>query len=101
MPNEIDPLEFGGVEPTAEPARQVVGGKPCSEPRQVEQVNTTALGQRLEDRLPPAPGAGEPVYEDDRLAFAGDPILDRPPVEHELPNLHDESVWQAEGCART
>ena len=39
MPDEIDPLEFGSVEPTPEPARELVGGKPCSEPRQIEHVN--------------------------------------------------------------
>ena len=43
MPYEIDPLEFGSVEPTAEPTRQLVGGKPCSEPRQVEQMNAVTL----------------------------------------------------------
>jgi len=90
MPDEIDALECRRVEPTTEPARQLGSGKPCSEPRQVDQVNTAALRQRLEYRLPPAPGAGEPVHEDDRFAHAGNPILDRRPVDHELPNLHDE-----------
>ena len=100
MPDEIDPLEFGSVEPTPEPARELVGGKPCSEPRQIEHVNAVMLRQRLEHRLPPAPGAGEPVYENDRFALAGDPILDRSPVDHELPNFHDDSVWQPSTQAR-
>ena len=94
MPDEIDPLEFGSVEPTPEPARELVGGKPCSEPRQIEHVNAVMLRQRLEHRLPPAPGAGEPMHEDDWFALAGDPILDRRPVDRELPNLHAQSVWQ-------
>jgi hypothetical protein len=94
MPDEIDALECGGVEPTTEPACQLVGGKPCSEPRQIEQVNPATLRERLEYRLPPTPGTGEPVDEDDRLTLAGDAILVRRPVDHELPNLHDESVWQ-------
>jgi hypothetical protein len=55
--DEIHALELSSFEPTAEPTGQLTGGKPPSQPRQVEQVNTVALGQGLEDRLPPAPGA--------------------------------------------
>jgi hypothetical protein len=100
MTDEIDALERGGVEPTAEPACQLGGWKPPSEPRQGEEVNAAMLCQRLEDRLPPAPRAGKSVHEDDRLAFAGDPILGRRPVDHELPNLHDDqfrSRWHELG----
>ena len=100
MSDEIDALECGRVEPAAEPACQLAGGKSCSEPRQIEHVNAVMLRQRLEYRLPPAPGAGEPVYEDDRFALAGDPILDRRPVDRELPNLHDQSVSQSSTQAR-
>ena len=55
--DEIHALELGRVEPTAEPTCQLGGGKSPSQPGQVEQVNTAPLGQRLEYRLPPAPGA--------------------------------------------
>lgn len=100
MPDQIDGLDCGGVEPAAEPACQLVCWKTCSEPREVDQVNTVTLRQRLEYRLPPAPRAGKPVYEDNRLALAGDPIHDRSPVDRELPNLHDEPVWQPSAQAR-
>jgi hypothetical protein len=40
------------------------------------------------------------VYENDRFALAGDPILDRSPVDHELPNFHDDSVCQPSTHAR-
>src|SRR2546423_1189054 len=92
MPDEVDALDSRRVEPAAEPACQLVGGKPYSKPRQIEQVNTAMLRQGLEDRLPPPPGAREPMHEDDRFAPAGDPIFARCPVDHELPDLHDESV---------
>ena len=55
--DEIHALELSCLEPTAEPTGQLTGGKPTSQPRQVEQVNTSPLGQSLEYRLPPAPGA--------------------------------------------
>ncbi len=55
--DEIDALELGRLEPTAEPIRQLGGRKSPTQPGQVEQVNTAPLGQRLEYRLPPAPGA--------------------------------------------
>ena len=54
--DEIHALELGCLEPTAEPTRQLGGGKLPPQPRQVDQVNTAPLGQGLEDRLPPAPG---------------------------------------------
>jgi hypothetical protein len=57
MTDQIHGLEPGRLEPTAEPSGQPGGGKSPAEPGQVEQVNTTALGQGLENRLPPAPGA--------------------------------------------
>jgi hypothetical protein len=55
--DEIHPLELGRLEPTAEPTGQLGGGKSPSQPGQVDQVNTSPLRQRLEYRLPPAPGA--------------------------------------------
>jgi hypothetical protein len=53
-------------------------------------MNAATLCQRLEYRLPPLPGARKPVHEDDRFALAGDPVLDRRAVHHELPNLHGD-----------
>jgi hypothetical protein len=100
MTDEIDALERDRVEPTAKPACQLCGGKPPSEPWQVEQVNAAMLCQRLDDQPPPAPRAGQAVYKDDRFALAGDPILGRRPVDHELPNLHDDqsrSRWHRSG----
>jgi hypothetical protein len=55
--DEIHTLELGCLEPTAEPTRQLGGGKSPSQPGQVEQVNTAPLGQRVQYWLPPAPGA--------------------------------------------
>jgi hypothetical protein len=55
MTNEIDALERGSLEPTAEPACQPGGRKAVSEPWQVEQVNAAMLRQGREYRLPPAP----------------------------------------------
>jgi hypothetical protein len=55
--DEIQGLELGRLQPTAEPTRQLGGRKSPSQPGQVEQVNTSPLRQRLEYRLPPAPGA--------------------------------------------
>ena len=60
MPDQIDGLDCGGVEPAAEPACQLVRVKMCSEPRQIDQVDAVTLSQRLEYRLPPAPRAGSP-----------------------------------------
>jgi hypothetical protein len=57
MTDEIHVLELGRLEPTAEPTCQLGGGKSRSEPGQVDQVNTATLGQGLEYRHPPAPGA--------------------------------------------
>jgi hypothetical protein len=57
MADEIHALEIGRLEPTTEPTGQLGGGKSPSQPGQVEHVNTATLGQALEDRLPPAPGA--------------------------------------------
>jgi hypothetical protein len=57
MADEIHALEPRGLEPTAEPTGQLTSAKPRSQPRQVEHVNTVTLGQGLENRLPPAPGA--------------------------------------------
>src|SRR5438067_10728500 len=101
MSDQIDALERGDVEPAAEPACQLLRGYPYSEPRQVDQVHTVTLRQGLEYRLPPAPRAGKAVHEDNRLALAGDPIHDRRPVDRELPNLHDEPVWQPSAQARS
>src|SRR3954447_1723798 len=95
MPDEIDALECCRVEPTAEPASQLLGGSSCSQPRQIEHVNAAALRERLEHRLPPAPGAGKPVHEDDRFTLAGYSIRDRRSLDRELPDLHDEAFWQA------
>jgi hypothetical protein len=100
MTDEIDALERGRLEPVAKPGCQRGGGKPRSEPWQVEQVNAATLRQRLEYRPPPAPGAGEPVHKDDRFAPAGDPILGRRPVDDELTNLHKDqfrSRWHELG----
>lgn len=55
--DEIHVLELGRLEPPAEPTGQLGGGKSPSQPGKVDQVNTAPLGQGLEDRLPPAPGA--------------------------------------------
>jgi hypothetical protein len=55
--DESHALELGCLEPTAEPTGQLICAKPRSQPRQVEHVNTVTLGQGLENRLPPAPGA--------------------------------------------
>ena len=55
--DQIHVLELRRIEPTAEPTGQLAGGEMPPEPRQVEHVNTALLGQRLEHRLPPAPGA--------------------------------------------
>ena len=55
--DEIHGVELGRIEPTAEPTGQLGGGKVPSQPGQVEHVNAAPLGQRLEHRLPPAPGA--------------------------------------------
>ena len=90
MTDEIDALERGRVEPTAKPARQPGGGKPPSEPRQVEQVDAPMLRQWLQDRSPPAPGTRKPVDEDERFALARDPILGRHSVDHESPKLHND-----------
>jgi hypothetical protein len=95
MTDEIDALERGGLEPTAEPARQPGGRKVASEPWQVEQVNAAMLRQRLEYRPPPAPRTGKAMHEDDRFALAGDPILGRRPVDKELPNLHKDQFRRA------
>jgi hypothetical protein len=100
MTDEIDALERGGLEPTAEPACQPGGRKVASEPWQVEQVNAAMLRQRLEYRPPPAPRAGKAMHKDDRFALAGDPTLGRLPVDHELPNLHKDqfrSRWRELG----
>ena len=55
--DEVHAPEPGRLEPTAEPTRELGGGKSPTQPGQVEQVNTAPLRQRLEYRLPPAPGA--------------------------------------------
>jgi hypothetical protein len=55
--DEIHALELCRLEPTAEPTRELGGGKSPPQPGQVDQVNTSPLRQRLEYRLPPAPGA--------------------------------------------
>ncbi|OAI55605.1 hypothetical protein AYO48_03305 [Gaiella sp. SCGC AG-212-M14] len=57
MADEIHALELGRLEPTAEPTGQLICTKPRSQPRQVEHVNMVTLGQGLQNRLPPAPGA--------------------------------------------
>ena len=57
MADEIHALELGCLEPPAEPTGQLICAKPRSQPRQVEHMNTVTLGQGLENRLPPAPGA--------------------------------------------
>jgi hypothetical protein len=94
MTDQVDVLDCRRVEPAAEPACQFPGGEPHSEPRQIEQVNTAPLRQRLENRQPPAPGTREPMYKDNRFSLSGDPILARLPVDHELANLHEGSVSQ-------
>jgi hypothetical protein len=53
-------------------------------------VNAATLGKRLEQRLPPAPGAREPVDKNERLAGTDDPILGSRPVDHKLADLHDD-----------
>ena len=94
MTDEIDTLERRRLEPTAKPRRQLSGRKPRPEPWQVEHVDAATFSKRLEYRLPPAPRAGQPVYEDDGCALADDPIPRCRPVDHELPDLHEGSVWQ-------
>jgi hypothetical protein len=92
MPDQVGALDCRRVEPAAKPACQLIGRKPHSKLRQIEHVNAAMLRERLDDRLPPTPGAREAVHENDRLASAGDAILARLPVDHELPDLHEESV---------
>jgi hypothetical protein len=94
MSDQIDVLECGRVEPASEPPCQLVRRKPDSEPRQIEQVNAVTLRERLEHRLPPAPGAGKPVHEDNRFTLAGYSIRDRRSLDRELIDLHDDSFWQ-------
>jgi hypothetical protein len=93
MTDEIDAVERASVEPTAEPACQPGRRKPRSEPRQVEEMNAATRCKRFDERLPPAPGAGKPVHEDNRFALAGDPILGQHSVDYELPNLHASQLW--------
>lgn len=95
MPDEIDALERGGLEPTTEPAGQAGGWKPASHPWQVKYVHSATFRQRLDHRPPPAPGACQPVHQNDRLTFAGDPTFGRCSVDHELSNFHAISVAAA------
>jgi peroxiredoxin len=51
-------------------------------------VNTASLSQGRKYRLPPAPGAGEAVDENDRLTLADDPVHGPSLVDQDLPRLH-------------
>ena len=89
MTDEIDALECGRIEPKGQASLPALWREAAVRAVKVEQVNAATLRHRFEDRTPPAPRAGQPVYKDDRFALACDPIRGRRPVDHELPNLHD------------
>jgi len=95
MADHVHPLEAGCVEPAREPRAHLDEPGDVPRPRQVEDVHAMALGQRVEERRPPAPGAGEPVHEYERLAFPGDAIPDRAALDGDLSQLHRDGSGRA------
>ena len=95
MADEIGTLEPGRVEPAREPRRQLFGRQSTPELRQLGEVHTVTLRQRLEHRLPPPPRTGKPVDEDERRALSDDAIFGRRTVDDELPNLHERQSGSA------
>jgi hypothetical protein len=78
--DEVDRPEPAPVEQAAEPRSQLAGAD-AAEPRQLDEMNAIALRERLGDRRPPPPGAGQPVHDDDVRpvpcdAEPGDPAVE-------------------------
>jgi hypothetical protein len=85
--DEIDRSEPRPVEQAAEPRGQLAGTE-ATEPWQLDEVDAVAVRERLGDRRPPAPGAGQTVHDDDVRPVAHDAELGRASVELELPRFH-------------
>jgi hypothetical protein len=81
MAGHVHPFQRGRVEPAAQPRAQLGSLHDAVEPRQVDDIYAAALGQRLEQRRPPAPGPREAVHEDERLSGSGHSVSNRPAVD--------------------
>jgi len=87
VPGDVDTLQADRVEPPHEPPAQV--GRPdMAQPPEIDDVNLTARAERLDHRRPPAPRAGEPVHEHERLAAPGDAVRKGPAVDADLSSLN-------------
>lgn len=69
---------FGEYEPAGRTAH-------ASEAGQVHQVDTVTLRKGRHVPGPPAGGAGDPVYQHDRLSFASRLVADRPALYVDVP----------------
>lgn len=88
---------FGEYEPAGRTAH-------ASEAGQVHQVDTVTLRKGRHVPGPPAGGAGDPVYQHDRLSFASRLVADRPALYVDGPALEALScslVAPSEGTVRT
>jgi hypothetical protein len=72
MADDVCPLEPDDVQPAREPGAPAVRRRSPAWPREIERVDAAMSGERRQQWRPPAPRAGEPVDEHDRVAAARD-----------------------------
>jgi hypothetical protein len=87
VPDHVDAVEPGGVEPAPEPGRDLAGGE-APESRQLDQVEPVLPAEQVDQRCPPTPRSRQAVDEQERVAGAGEPIPHRHSVDLELGELH-------------
>jgi hypothetical protein len=106
MRRDVGWPDAGGVEPVREPRAHLRDAPPTMEMRQVDNVQRAPRGERLEDGRPPAPRAGEPVHQHERLTRSQDAVPDEVTVDVDLAQLgrddrghHASSPTSASGGA--
>ncbi len=85
--DEVDRAEPGRVQQRSEPCRQLTRTH-AAEPRQLDEMEAKPLGQRLDQPIPPAPGAGEAVHDGHVRPGPRHTVVRGPPAELDLLELH-------------
>jgi len=83
VPDDVDLLELRRVEKADEPRCELTGAD-TTEPRQPDEMQPVVVFEQLGDLRPPAPGARQPVQDEDVASYPRDPVVDEHPVELEV-----------------
>jgi hypothetical protein len=87
MPDEVHGSEACRVQEPIEPLRELPGPH-AAEPGKLDEMESVAACEQVDELRPPAPRAGESVHDSDVDAASRDPVREPPSVDLDLPQLH-------------